>query len=215
MIRGNLVGPLVIDETALKDVRDKIAAEKTLTGGRPTYYVTGPQCMGEPELNALKAYVDQNGAPAEVLSESEQTQVTDVRRTRVCWLDYEQHRGVYQLIWTIANTANQLFRYEIFSVPERIQLAVYDAVDEGFFTWHMDTVPSDMTRKLSISIPLNDPNEYQGGALELHQGSTVVEMEQLPGVPIIFPSWLVHRVTPVAAGKRYSLVAWARGPNWR
>jgi predicted 2-oxoglutarate/Fe(II)-dependent dioxygenase YbiX len=38
---------------------------------------------------------------------------------------------------------------------------------------------------------------------------------QLAGVPIMFPSWMIHRVTPVKVGKRYSLVAWIREPNWR
>jgi PKHD-type hydroxylase len=100
-------------------------------------------------------------------------------------------------------------------VPEPIQLACYDAREAGFFKWHADTVPSDMTRKISISVPLSDPAEYDGGSLELNQGTSIITVEQLAGVPIIFPSWLIHRVTPVTRGRRYSLVAWIRGPNWR
>jgi PKHD-type hydroxylase len=72
-----------------------------------------------------------------------------------------------------------------------------------------------MTRKISISIPLNDASEYEGGVLELNQGSTIVRMNQKAGLPVIFPSWLTHRVSPVTRGRRYSLVAWVRGPNWR
>jgi len=91
-------------------------------------------------------------------------------------------------------------------LPERIHLAVYKAEDQGFFKLHMDTLPCDMTRKLSISVPLNDPSEYEGGALEIHEGSKVLEVKQKTGAPIIFPSWLSHQVTPVTKGRRDALV---------
>jgi predicted 2-oxoglutarate/Fe(II)-dependent dioxygenase YbiX len=209
------LGQLLINEVTLKETSDLIAAAKKLTAGRPAHFMTGPRCFSDAELRELREYVDHEGAPAEVLSEQGQKPLADVRRTQVCWLDYERHRSVYDLIWTIATTANQLLQYDIASVPERIQLAVYDAKDQGFFEWHMDAVPSDMTRKISISVPLNDPAEYEGGVMEFNQGTSAIRMEQARGVPIIFPSWLVHRITPVTAGKRYSLVAWIRGPNWR
>ena len=105
--------------------------------------------------------------------------------------------------------------FAIGPATERIQIARYDSEDNGFFVWHADTVPSDMTRKISISIPLNDAIEYDGGTLELHQGTNIVQVRQTAGAPVIFPSWMIHRVAPVTRGRRYSLVAWVRGPNWR
>jgi PKHD-type hydroxylase len=32
---------------------------------------------------------------------------------------------------------------------------------------------------------------------------------------VTFPSWVMHRVTPVTKGVRYSLIAWIVGPRWR
>lgn len=205
----------VFSEAALRAASEIIDAGRALTAGRPNYYLTGPRCFDDGELGALRAYVDRHGEPAEVLGAAGQKAVTDVRRTRICWLEMEQHPGLYRLVWTIAQAANQLLRFDLAPAPEKIQLARYDALDQGFFAWHADTVPSDMTRKLSISVPLSAPSDYDGGVLELHQGTTIIQVPQSPGTPIIFPSWLIHRVTPVTRGARYSLVAWVRGPNWR
>ena len=206
---------LVISEATIMATTVIIDASKALTAGRPNYFLKGPRCFDDEQLRQLRAYVDQQGAPAEVMSDIGQNTVTDVRRTQVCWLDMDQHRWVYDLVWTIATTANQLLRFDLAPTPEKIQLACYDVKEAAFFEWHADTVPSDMTRKISMSVPLNEPAEYEGGMLELNQGTSAVRVEQAPGVPIIFPSWLIHRVTPVTRGRRYSLVAWVRGPNWR
>lgn len=192
-----------------------VAAGKALTAGRPNYYLKGPRCFDDGQLSLLRDWVDQHGAPAEVMAAGVQKSVPDIRRTRVCWLPMDSHRWAYELVWTIATTANQLLRFDLAPVPEQIQLARYDADESGFFEWHADTVPSDLTRKLSISVPLNPATDYDGGVLELNQGTAVIRAEQEPGAPIIFPSWLIHRVTPVTRGRRYSLVAWVRGPNWR
>lgn len=201
--------------TALQALKELVAAENAVTAGRPNYFLTGPRVLDDAQLAQLRDRVDLGGIPAPVMAHHGQQIVANVRRTRICWLDRETDRWAYDLVWTIAGTVNQLLRYDIASVPEEIQLARYDAGESGFFTWHADTVPSDMTRKISISIPLNEPSEYEGGIFEINQGSGVAQVPQEPGVPIIFPSWLIHRVTPVTRGARYSMVAWIRGPNWR
>jgi PKHD-type hydroxylase len=35
------------------------------------------------------------------------------------------------------------------------------------------------------------------------------------GTVTMFPSYLLHRVTPVTSGERYSLTIWAHGPAFR
>lgn len=206
---------LTINEFTLRATDEIIATGRAATAGRPNYYLEGPRCFDDSQLGQLRDWVDQQGAPAEVMSQGGQKTVDRIRRTRVCWLPMDSHRWVYEMLWTIATTANQLLRFDLAPVPEQIQLARYDAEETGFFEWHADTVPSDMTRKISISVPLNAPGEYTGGVLELNQGTVIIRADQEPGVPIIFPSWLIHRVTQVTRGRRYSLVAWVRGPNWR
>jgi PKHD-type hydroxylase len=40
-------------------------------------------------------------------------------------------------------------------------------------------------------------------------------MDRKRGAFIAFPSFVLHRVTPVTRGTRWSLVAWILGNRWR
>ncbi len=46
-------------------------------------------------------------------------------------------------------------------------------------------------------------------------GEQPQRMDRRRGAFIAFPSFLLHRVTPVTRGTRWSLVAWILGPRWR
>ena len=71
-------------------------------------------------------------------------------------------------------------------------------------------------RKLSMTVQLTDPTEYEGGDFHLDDS-----VEPLPsfskdkGSVLIFPSYINHKVSPVTKGIRRSLVAWFSGPRWR
>jgi PKHD-type hydroxylase len=95
---------------------------------------------------------------------------------------------------------------------EQIQMSEYK--DNGHYDWHMDsgTPVNGIQRKLSCSILLNDPSEFEGGELEL-KNSGPAGLKQ--GSIIVFPSFLEHRVTAVTSGTRYSAVSWAKGPAFR
>lgn len=74
-------------------------------------------------------------------------------------------------------------------------------------------------RKISVTINLNAPGDYEGGDLKFdfgeHTGDGVryhtCEEIRPQGSAIIFPSFLPHCVTPVTKGTRYSLVLWCLG----
>jgi PKHD-type hydroxylase len=77
-----------------------------------------------------------------------------------------------------------------------------------YFDWHTDsTTTIYRDRFTSIVIQLN--NTYEGGVLEIKnlKGETL-PIENKIGTLYIFNSRLVHRVTPVVDGVRYSLVNW-------
>jgi PKHD-type hydroxylase len=42
-----------------------------------------------------------------------------------------------------------------------------------------------------------------------------IEIEQKKGRLIIFPSYLLHKVTPIKSGTRRSLVTWVNGPHFK
>jgi PKHD-type hydroxylase len=72
-------------------------------------------------------------------------------------------------------------------------------------------------RKLSISIQLTNPEEYEGGELKLYDGDEdkTNVMDKTQGTLIIFPSYVLHEVMPVTKGTRNSLVAWVTGPQFK
>ena len=60
----------------------------------------------------------------------------------------------------------------------------------------------------------NSSDQEQSNASETTGGETK-DVVQKKGYMSIFPSFIVHKVTPITSGKRKSLVAWFTGPDWR
>jgi len=70
-------------------------------------------------------------------------------------------------------------------------------------------------RKLSLVLQLTDPEEYEGGDLELMTSSDPIAVLKQRGLISVFPSFVLHRVTPVTKGTRRTLVVWACGPEFK
>ena len=74
-------------------------------------------------------------------------------------------------------------------------------------------------RKLSMTIQLSDPDDYEGGdfVFNVNQIGQSPDREQLrkKGTVLVFPSFIMHGVKPVTKGTRKSLVSWIEGPTWR
>ena len=78
-----------------------------------------------------------------------------------------------------------------------------------------------LVRKISMTLLLNDPKEFEGGELELFsrefdggtQGTNVQKLKQ--GQAIFFASFHVHRVRPVTEGNRKALVMWFGGKAFK
>ena len=82
----------------------------------------------------------------------------------------------------------------------------------------MDSGPKnpmeDRARKISFSLGLNDADEYEGGELVLNLGSKSIHSYRLSkGEVLIFPSYILHKVTPVTKGFRKVIVGWGVGPR--
>ena len=140
-----------------------------------------------------------------------------VRRSQVVFLGMEQrYKWLYERVWAAAQQCNRLFfNVDIATVEGNIQFARYDSSDRGFYDWHTDFAGFRPLRKISISIQLSRPEDYDGGDLELLFANQPARLEKARGTFIAFPSFVLHRVTPVTRGTRWSLVAWILGPRWR
>jgi PKHD-type hydroxylase len=77
-----------------------------------------------------------------------------------------------------------------------------------YFDWHTDSTDTIFTHRFaSVVIQLNDT--YSNGVLEIKNiKGELLPIENKIGTLYIFNSRLVHRVTPVTDGVRYSLVNW-------
>jgi PKHD-type hydroxylase len=74
----------------------------------------------------------------------------------------------------------------------------------------------EMVRKLSFVLQLSDPDEYEGGNLQLlnEAGKSYIAPRNR-GTIILFDSRTQHRVLKVKEGVRKSLVGWTVGPRWK
>ncbi len=91
----------------------------------------------------------------------------------------------------------------------------YHEEDQGHYTWHMDGGKKTANRKISVSVQLSDSSDYEGGNIGLFYTRNERVASRDRGAIVTFPSWVMHRVTPVTRGVRYSLIAWIVGPRWR
>ena len=83
-----------------------------------------------------------------------------------------------------------------------------------------DELPTNTTgtRKLSLTFLLSEPNvDFEGGDFQivLAQENQAQTIEMKKGRIIAFPSFVLHRVTPVTKGERKSIVIWVEGPKFK
>lgn len=142
-----------------------------------------------------------------------------VRRCRVRWLPENEDFGWIQnrLVGLVAAANRESFGFDLWGMDERLQLLEYDAGEQAYFDWHADRGRSGFakSRKLSVSVQLSGPVDYEGGALELNPDGTPLLAPRDRGAATIFASTVLHRVGPVTRGQRVALTAWFHGPHFR
>lgn len=136
-----------------------------------------------------------------------------VRRSSVNWLGHDPgNKWIYDRISDVALGCNAVrWRFQLSGFHEPIQFGHY--MQGGFYNWHQDHGNGEFSkRKLSVVVQLSDPDDYSGGHLEFYSGERAISAQ---GSMIIFPSYQVHRVTPIMSGGRYSFAAWISGDSYR
>jgi PKHD-type hydroxylase len=142
--------------------------------------------------------------------------VTETRISDVSWIDQkEESYWLYQKISELVNEANKsMWEFDIYGYHDSLQYTTYYG-GGGHYDWHTDVGPMMANRKVSVVLQLTKPDEYEGGDLQLNGGNGIIEAPKDFNTMIIFPSFMLHRVTPVITGTRKSLVTWLAGPNLR
>lgn len=145
-------------------------------------------------------------------------ELAKVRRSPISWIrsDKENNRWIFERLTNhILATNKQYYNYDLADI-QSLQFTCYDAKEKGFYDKHVDMMYQGVgTRKLSVTIQLSDGEDYEGGNLLLHHKANPDIAPRDQGTAVFFPSWMLHEVTPVTKGKRYSLVAWVLGPKFK
>tara|TARA_Y100000289_G_scaffold6824_1_gene6178 strand:+ start:2195 stop:2770 length:576 start_codon:yes stop_codon:yes gene_type:complete len=147
------------------------------------------------------------------------------RKSQTGFIHYNtpEHNELWNVVssklWNVVNDANRTnFGFDI-SYLDSVQYTVYhDGGDH--YDWHIDTfldTPNAFHRKLSVTVQLTNSNEYTGGDFKLRDGTgqELPEHVKDKGSVLIFPSFLLHKVTPVTSGTRRTLVAWFEGKRFK
>ncbi len=139
-----------------------------------------------------------------------------IRKSNVAWIAAtDQTMWIYDKLAFIARRINaQFFNLDVDCFVEDLQYTVYNG-DGDYYGWHIDKGLTPAPRKLSLSMHLSDPSEFEGGDLQIQTGPAPLTLEKVQGMVRFFPRYVLHLVTPVTRGTRRSLVAWLCGPRFR
>lgn len=124
---------------------------------------------------------------------------------------------------------SKIFNFDIQYVTDPLHYVIYptpnkpDKLGEvrevgGHLDWHMDIgFGGTNRRKLATTVQLSDPNDYEGGDFQIWFSSTndIINLPREKGDVLIFPSYMLHRITPITKGERRALVFWTGGEPFR
>lgn len=170
----------------------------------------------EQELNWLQDKAKHAQQNALVGSSNGGVVDSSIRRSQVSWLDNTPNtKWVFEKLADVVSKMNaQHFRFDLTGFGQLLQLTNYDQSENGMYGWHQDYC-AGISRKLSMVVQLTDPAEYEGGNLQVMTSEEPQNVRKQRGLIAIFPSYVLHQVTPVTQGNRQSLVAWVSGPAFR
>lgn len=136
-----------------------------------------------------------------------------IRSSSNSWLEVsEDTNWLYEKFISFAKEANNvLWNFYLDSVIDSFQYTIYDSLNSGHYDWHLDLGPG-VPRKISVVCFLDQKDvDYGGGDLQYLTGSIPKTFPSNKGAVVLFPSFWLHRVTPVTWGLRKTLVLWLGG----
>jgi PKHD-type hydroxylase len=153
---------------------------------------------------------------ATTVGEDISQEVTDYRVSDIAWLaNNPKTSWVFDRIADLAIKANsEMWNFDIWDFQDDLQYTSYYG-NGGHYDWHADLGPGISNRKLSIVLQLSNSDEYEGGDLQMNTGGSILNIPREKGLICFFPSFVLHRVTPLSSGLRRSLVTWLCGANLR
>ena len=139
---------------------------------------------------------------------------TNYRQSNIRFVKYSaETHWVFQRLFDLINPMNSaVYRFDLTGFEEGMQISEYP-VGNGY-GWHVDLgARRTSRRKLSLTVQLSFPDEYEGGELEFMSPAETAGTKI--GTLCVFPSFAIHRVRPITRGIRWSMVSWVCGAPFR
>jgi PKHD-type hydroxylase len=141
----------------------------------------------------------------------------NTNNTKMCYLlPNEKNNFIYDRIRKLVIEANmKIWNYNLYDFGEPIKFLEYNEKYNSQLKIHNDIGNEQgwqTFRKLTIIVQLTDENTYEDCDLMIQNYDKLVTTNKNQGSIIIFPSFMMHQVTPIKKGIRNSLVLWAYGP---
>ena len=151
---------------------------------------------------------------AEVTTPQEAT--PNYRKSKISWITpTHENNWIYKRLTDVIKHINEhYFKFDLYGLGDAIQFTEYSAPD-GVYNKHVDKSLNQNCRKLSITVQLSDPTTYEGGDLEVYLSDAPQILLNSLGTANFFPSYVMHKVTPVTKGKRFTVVTWLVGPYFK
>ncbi len=181
-----------------------------------TNYYHYPEAFTADEIDKIKKYADEIDAESGTVGDG--IIINSMRSSKLKWLypDNPKYNWLYEkLAWYINDANSNMWGFDISGFTEAAQFTSYLASEQGKYHFHTDVGGTAAHRKVSIIVQLSDPKDYDGGDLQIYTVKEPMSMQKKKGSAIVFPSYLLHRVTEVTRGQRDSLVLWASGPSFK
>ncbi len=122
----------------------------------------------------------------------------------------EDNYWLFDKILELVTAANNAHFHVDINHFDAVQISKYEVGE--YYNTHIDLGPGRLgNRKISLTLQITDPSEYDGGDLVMDFDDFTASREI--GSVTLFPSFLTHHVTPVTRGTRYSIVAWISGEH--
>jgi PKHD-type hydroxylase len=123
-------------------------------------------------------------------------------------LNHESYKKIYEYFNTVLREKtefNTVYCFKDITIPYPVKYS-----DGMFYEYHIDDVQMNGLRSdYSITLFLNDPDEYEGGELILKQGDIITPVKLPAGKAIIYETGIVHKVNTVTKGERNVVLFWA------
>lgn len=186
-----------------------------------TYWDDG---FSSDEIDSIVSLCEQKDLQyGNIAGASEGEELFNKRNSKVNFFNRnEETSWIFDRLNFIIQSSNERFYGFNLNGYDSFQFTTYSGEEHGKYDWHMDMEIGHYPygrepRKLSLSMLLTDESEFEGGEFQINvsDSESPITVPLKKGRAIIFPSYIIHRVTPVTKGVRKSLVVWVVGPKFQ